>query len=295
MNTPDTGRHQADDEEVPAPPEPDVPVPAPFVITKEHRRFTEFADAVRRDRYIGLCYGPPGVGKTLSARHYAGWDEVAPYLDAFTLIDGRPVPESALAARTVVYTPEVYNTPRSVQKAIAFYQDRLNYAVQLVRDGGLGGPDMAARFTTRSARNTELLVVDEADRLKTPSLEQIRDHYDRTGVGVVLIGMPGIEKSLARYPQLYSRVGFVHHYRPLSPNEQHLVIARHWPHLALDDLGDFTTAEAVATITRITSGNFRLTSRLVAQIERVMDINQLSTVTAEVVETARESLVVGVL
>ncbi|MEU9247503.1 AAA family ATPase [Streptomyces sp. NPDC048385] len=182
-----------------------------------------------------------------------------------------------------------------MQKAITFYQDRLNYAVQLATDGGLGGPDTAARFTTRAARNTELLVVDEADRLKTPSLEQIRDHYDRTGVGVVLIGMPGIEKSLARYPQLYSRGGFVHHYRPLSPNEQHLVIARHWPRLALDDLGDFTTAEAVAAITRITSGNFRLTSRLVAQIERVMDINQLSTVTAEVVETARESLVVGVL
>ncbi|GAB2444173.1 DUF4158 domain-containing protein [Streptomyces incanus] len=134
-----------------------------------------------------------------------------------------------LTARTVVYTPEVYNTPRNVQKAITFYQDRLNYAVQLVHDGGLGGPDTAARFTTRSARNTELLVVDEADRLKTPSLEQIRDHYDRTGVGVVLIGMPGIEKSLARYPQLYSRVGFVHHYRPLSPNEQ---APRHRPALA---------------------------------------------------------------
>lgn len=120
-------------------------------------------------------------------------------------------------------------------------------------------------------------------------MKQIRDHYDRTGVGVVLIGMPGIEKSLARYPQLYSRVGFVHHYRPLSLNEQHLVLARHWPRLALEDLGDFTTAETVATITRITSGNFRLTSRLVAQVERVMDINQLKTVTAEVVETARES------
>ncbi|MFE7838724.1 AAA family ATPase [Streptomyces sp. NPDC057474] len=200
MTTPDAERHQADDEEVPALAEPDVPVPAPFVITKEHRRFTEFADAVRRDRYIGLCYGPPGVGKTLSARHYAGWDEVAPYLDAFTLIDGRLLPESALTARTVFYTPGLYNTPRSVQKTITFYQDRLNFAVQLATDCGLGGPDTAARFTTRSARNTELLVVDEADRLKTPSLEQIRDHYDRTGVGVVLIGMPGIEKSLARYP-----------------------------------------------------------------------------------------------
>jgi hypothetical protein len=76
--------------------------------------------------------------------------------------------------------------------------------------------------------------------------------------------MPGIEKRLARYPQLYSRVGFVHHYRPLSADELAFVLTRHWPELHLDDTADFTRGEAVAAITRITSGNFRLTGRLIA-------------------------------
>jgi DNA transposition AAA+ family ATPase len=114
---------------------------------------------------------------------------------------------------------------------------------------------------------------------------------------MILIGMPGIEKRLARYPQLYSRIGFVHEYRTLSAAELLFVLQHHWSKLGLTlSADDFTDAEAIAAVARITSGNFRLVQRLFAQIQRIMEINSLSTITREVVETARESpLVIGSL
>jgi DNA transposition AAA+ family ATPase len=116
----------------------------------------------------------------------------------------------------------------------------------------------------------------------------------RTGLGVILIGMPGLEKRLSRYPQLFSRVGFAHHYRPLQGDELTFVLTRHWRRLglALDD-ADFTDTQAIAAIARITGGNFRLLHRLFVQIGRILKINDLSVITEDVVEAARNTLVIG--
>ena len=113
---------------------------------------------------------------------------------------------------------------------------------------------------------------------------------------MVLIGPPGIEKRLARYPQLYSRMGFVHQYRPLGDEELRFVLTHKWAELGLSfSPDDYTDAEAMAAIARITGGNFWLVQRLFRQIERILRISALQTVTQEVAEAAREHLVVGSL
>jgi hypothetical protein len=43
----------------------------------------------------------------------------------------------------------------------------------------------------------------------------------------------------------------------------------------------------------VTGGNFRLLARLLTQIGQIVEINDLHDVTRQVVEAARESLVIG--
>ena len=105
--------------------------------------------------------------------------------------------------------------------------------------------------------------------------------------------MPGLEKWLGRYAQFYSRIGFVHEFRPLNESQVR-ELERHWtpPGVALP-VAEPLSEEAVAAIIRVTGGNFRLLYRLLTQMERILAINKLSSVTRAVVEAACESLVIG--
>jgi DNA transposition AAA+ family ATPase len=303
-----------------------------FIETQEYRRFKEFCDACRRDRYIGLCYGTAGVGKTLSARYYTDPNKLLPPL----YWPSEANFEKGLENHVVLYTPSVVNSPGKVASDLTRCRHCVSMTLlnhfrseekwklreleesmevkwfEAYRTGGVDADtDEAAEYSReRDAYYAEwrqyhsrrqeiqdvpvLVVIDEADRLKMASLEQVREIFDEGGMGLVLIGMPGLEKRLARYAQLYSRVGFVHEFRSLAEKEVRGLLSQGWKPPGVVLPSDWVSdEEAVTAILRITDGNFRLLERLLTQIARVLEINNLPKVTLAVVEVARESLVIG--
>jgi AAA domain len=271
-----------------------------------------------------LCYGPPGVGKTLSARRYSRTELFAHIDPWFDPPVDPPLPD------TVFYTTAVVNTPARIASDLYRARERLtgiaqrpiereaNTALEEIRlrdearrreildkpgcspcDRPAVDPIYFQTYQFYQARRREvsdpttLIMVDEADRLQMNSLEQIRSVFDEGHMGMILIGMPGIEKRIARFPQFYSRIGFVHEFRPLEASEMQSLLERPWIPAEVNLPEIPFTPEVVARLIRITSGNLRLLTRLLTQIERVLSVNEAQVITLEIVEAARDSLVIG--
>ena len=152
-----------------------------FIETSAHKRFVEFARTVRKDRTIGLCYGPAGVGKTLSARRYAKWDIAEPLLESWGPRD--PSDEKVYAAlarsRTVFYTPPVASAFAALRKDLNQLRNRVEACIDQALD------PRSAQPTRPREGHTELIIVDEAERLTNSALEYLRDQFDRLRCEVV--------------------------------------------------------------------------------------------------------------
>jgi hypothetical protein len=66
--------------------------------------------------------------------------------------------------------------------------------------------------------------------------------------------MPGLEKRLARHPQLHRRIKFVREYQPLRSGELVFTLDHHWNDPGLTPVrrlsaSDFTDTEAIAART----------------------------------------------
>jgi len=260
-----------------------------FVSTNEHRRFNEFVQTVRRHRTIGLCHGPAGVGKTRSARKVADWDSLADCMatGGWQQESNAPTLKRAARNRTMLFTPVA-------GERVTDFKRRFKHTHELVDTVIYQGMDTRDRAPRTPLAHVEMLIIDEAERLSISLLEWLRSMFDASDVGMVLIGMPGMERTMSRHPQLYSRTGFSHRYSPLSTDELKFVVGRHWKRLKLGfDPDSYSDTQAVAAIARLTRGNFRLVQRLFLQIERIVRINHLSLVTEDVVDAAASVLIIG--
>ena len=258
-----------------------------FIQTKEHLRFEEFAEACKQYRYIGLCYGKPGIGKSFSANHYAKWDTFRYY----KLIDelDETMIQNIQQCNAILYTAPITNTPKRIEEKLGL--QLLKFGNALAKIQGISDPKMLIRGVEY---NCPLVIIDESDCLSFKSLEQLRHLYDKYNFGLILIGMPGFEKRLSRYAQLYSRIGFAHEFQALSEDEMEFLFEHHWQSLGLTlDKKQFSDVEAIKTIARITNGNFRLLQRIFSQIQRIKELNQMTKITKEVVLAARNCLVIG--
>lgn len=260
-----------------------------FIITKEYKRFVQFCNACKKEKYIGLCYGDAGVGKSMSAKYFAEWTKIQEDIErlAYSLIGLYPSIDMKLLS-TIIYTPDISNTSKSIKDDIK----NLMYMFNRLKEKSIYKDE--APFEARQKNYVETLIIDEADRIQPKSLEQLRDIYDRYNIALVLIGMPGIEKRLIRFPQFYSRIGFCHAFKSLSEEEMRFIIQNNYQSLNIDiNPNDFSDHEAISAVARITQGNFRLINRLLKQAIRIMEVNQISSISKEVIEAARECLVIG--
>ncbi len=261
-----------------------------FIETSQYQRFVDVCESCQRHHFIGVCYGEAGVGKTLSARRYTHWDQMTRLLsgeEEGILTDGK----------VAFFTPEILCSPKRLE------QELLHLHAQMRQLSSLTLPLTKSVTPPKGGyRPTplvwNLLVIDEADRLKPMGLEVLRDLFDRSEMGLMLIGMPGLEKKLARYPQFFSRVGFAHEYCPLSSEELREILRQQVPLIDIPGEEDLPAdealdEEALTAIIRMTHGNFRQIHRLLTQIERILRINHLSKVTKAVVEAARSTLLFG--
>jgi DNA transposition AAA+ family ATPase len=156
-----------------------------FASTIEYHLFGEFCDACRKYRYIGLCHGVPGAGKTNSAREYASWDALSLLFpeELFTLVGRRHLDEQfpqkpfampgSPAYTEVLPCRTAYDT--APESAMAHRIERevmvLSYVVEAVENASRDKDDFL--YAYRPPKRIELVIVDEADRLKMAGLEQL--------------------------------------------------------------------------------------------------------------------------
>ncbi|WP_140921521.1 AAA family ATPase [Limnobaculum xujianqingii] len=223
-----------------------------FVMTPSAKKGLELIKLAHECKEINVLYGEAGLGKTMILKRYAEENK-----NTVILIEADPG-----------YTAKVLLGELCRQLNLSVVGNLHDLIEACV--GKLNGSDI-------------VLIVDEAELLPFRALEVLRRIYDRSGVGVVLAGMPRLILNLkgkrGELVQLYSRVGFALNLGNSLPRSDVKAISSS----VIDEL-DEETEDAFFTASK---GNARRLSKLLRGAVRVCRINDMNINAAAVQQFAQ--------
>lgn len=209
-----------------------------FVATSTARKALEIIRLAHVDGEINVLYGEAGLGKTMALKSYAGSNPTALLIEA----------DPSYTARVLL--EEICN--------------RLNLSTR-------GNMHELFELCVAKLRNTGyLLMIDEGELLPHRALEVLRRIHDKTGIGIVLAGMPRLIINLkgkrGEFVQLHSRVGFALNIgNALSQDDSDLIASTILPDALSRDMSEVLYKES--------RGNARRLFKLLRGVIRTSHIN----------------------
>jgi DNA transposition AAA+ family ATPase len=209
-----------------------------FIRTYTASKCLEVIKMAHLDGEINVIYGDAGMGKTMVMRQYARENRSAVLIEADPGYTARVVLEELCSRLGLNRRGNMHELSDAIINAL--------------RDSG------------------RVLLVDEAENLPHRALEVIRRIHDKSGIGVVLAGMPRLIINLkgkrGEFKQLYSRVGFALPLGEVLPREDIDAIATS----VLADAQDDNVSDALFNASR---GNARRLFKLLRGVHRYSLLN----------------------
>jgi hypothetical protein len=226
-----------------------------FVKTDSASKGLTVIDYAHTEGEICVLHGAAGLGKTMILKEYA-----------------RQNPEVILIEADPGYTARVLLEELCRHLGLTrrgTIHDMTDTCVQALKDSG------------------RLVMIDEAEMLHYRSLEVLRRLHDKTGVGVVLAGMPRLIVNLTgrkgEYSQLYSRVALAFclgvqvksaasKVRPVNPSET--LPREDFSLIAADLLPEASIEEISYALYEGARGNARRLYKLSRGVRRMCDVSK---------------------
>lgn len=223
-----------------------------FVATPTAQKILEVCSMAHTMNDINLVIGEAGLGKTMAIKHYAQT------VENVVLIETEPT-----------FSPKVLLV--ELCNKLGIPPSRSNH-------------DNIASIIEKLNGSDRLIIIDEAELLSYKCLEVIRRIHDKSGVGVILAGMPRLRTNLrgkrGEYKQLYSRIGFVCDLADRLPDSD-------IGELAYGVLG---TDEFNESLVKASNGNARRLSKLIRGVNRIAKMNN-KPINAKMVQRISEMLI----